>query len=257
VLINRTKEKLLAGEMVVGTHISLPSPAIAEICGLIGFDFIIIDMEHVLFNPETFVDIVRAAENSGVTPIFRPTKNDPDLMLPYLDAGAMGVWVPNVTSAREARQVVEAVKYGPLGNRGITSERPALYRTGPPVHQLLQEMNSKTLVSVSIESQTGIDNVEEICAVEGVDVVGMGPSDLAQTLGYPGRPDHPEVQRTIASLITRIRDSGRVAGIIARDAVLAKSYYELGARYMWTSVSSMLVEVGQGYLHSMKGLQSR
>src|SRR5690554_5749319 len=114
---NKAKEKLLAGELVVGTHLVVSSPIVAEICGLLGFDFIIVDLEHVLFDPENFANIVRAAENSGVTPIFRPVKNDPELMLPYLDAGAMGVWIAGVSSAEEARRVVEAVKYWPLGNR--------------------------------------------------------------------------------------------------------------------------------------------
>jgi 2-keto-3-deoxy-L-rhamnonate aldolase RhmA len=148
-IANRVKDKLLSGELVIGTHISIPSPAIAEICGLLGFDFLIIDLEHVLFNPETFTNIVRAAENSGVVPIFRPIKNDPDLMLPYLDAGAMGVWVPGVSTADDAHLVVQAVKYQPLGNRGMTSERVSMYRLGPSAIDLIQEANKNTIASLT------------------------------------------------------------------------------------------------------------
>lgn len=251
---NKAKEKLLAGELVVGTHLVVSSPIVAEICGLLGFDFIIVDLEHVLFDPENFANIVRAAENSGVTPIFRPVKNDPELMLPYLDAGAMGVWIAGVSSAEEARRVVEAVKYWPLGNRGMTAERAMQYNMGRPVPELIEELNRNTLISVSIEDQEGIDNVEEICAVEGVDVVGMGPSDLSQMLGYPGQTNHPVVQETIANLIKRICDAGKVAGITAPNVEAAKKYYDLGVRYTWTNVSSLLAQAGKSYLRDVRAL---
>lgn len=245
---NKAREKLAAGELVLGTHVSIPSPAVAEICGLAGFDFIIIDLEHVLFNPETFTDIVRAAENSGATPIFRPIKNDPDLMLPYLDAGAMGVWMPGISSAADARMAVEAVKFQPMGNRGLTSERVAYYRLGPPLSQLLEELNRSTIVALSIENQAGIDNVENICAVEGVDVVGIGPADLSAALGYPGQIDHPVVQEAIASIISRISRAGKPPGINCKDPKGVKKYYDLGARYIWTNASSMLGQAARDYL---------
>ena len=147
---NRAKEKLLAGEIVVGTHLSLASPALAEMCGYLGFDFVIVDLEHLLFNPESFEGIVRAADVTGMTSIFRPTKNDPDLLLPYLDAGAQGVFVPHVATAEAARRVVQAVRYPPDGSRGAGSERAAQYGlVGTPAEHV-RESNRQTLATVSM-----------------------------------------------------------------------------------------------------------
>jgi 4-hydroxy-2-oxoheptanedioate aldolase len=251
---NRTKQKLLAGELIVGTHLSLSSPALAEMCGYLGFDFIIIDMEHLLFDPERFEGIVRAADVTGMTPIFRPSKNDPDLLLPYLDAGAQGVFVPHVATAEDARRVVDAVKYPPDGSRGAGSERAAQYgiTTTPAEHVLAS--NAETLVTVSIEDPEGIQNVDEIAAVKGLDVVCMGPGDLALALGHPGDYDHPDVQEVFRHLITRIRENGKVAGITTWSVESAARYYELGIRYTWTSVKKLLGEAGSRYISGVRGL---
>jgi 4-hydroxy-2-oxoheptanedioate aldolase len=255
--MNRTREKLLAGEMVVGTHISVPCPTVAEICGLIGFDFVIIDLEHVLFDPETFASIVRAAELGGATPLFRPVKNDPELMLPYLDAGAMGVWVAGVSTAEDAQRAVDAVKYRPLGKRGLTAERAALYRLGPPLPEMIEYLNFNTIVSVSIEDQEGVNNIERICAVEGVDVVGLGPADLSASLGYPGQIDHPAVEAAIIEIVGRIRRAGKVAGMTVKSAAAVKKHYDIGIRYTWTSVSSLLSEAGRSYVRQVRNLGSQ
>ncbi len=255
--VSRAKQKLLAGEMVVGTHISIPSPMVAEVCGLLGFDFIIIDLEHGLFNPETFVDIVRAAENAGATPIFRPIKNDPELMLPYLDNGAMGVWVAGISSAEDARQVVQAVKYAPLGSRGMTAERISMYRLGPSAKEIIRHVNDNTIVSLGIEGQQGIDNLDEICAVEGVDVVGIGINDLAAALGHPGQVDHPSVQEAIARVVGKVRKAGKVAGIPSYDPATARKYYDLGVRYTWTIVNNLIARGGKSYLEGIKAFSEK
>lgn len=252
--VNRAKEKLLAGEIVVGTHLSLASPAVAEMCGYLGFDFVIVDMEHLLFNPEGFEGIVRAADVTGITTIFRPTKNDSDLFLPYLDAGAQGVFVPHVARAEEARRVVEAIKYPPGGTRGAGSERAAQYglTTSPAEH--VRESNRQTMATVSIEDLEGIKNVDAIAAVDGLDVVCMGPGDLALALGHPGEYDHPDVQGAIRHLIVRIRNAGKVAGITTWSVESAARYHELGIRYTWTSVKKMLAEAGRAYLDGVRRL---
>lgn len=254
-MVNKVKEKLRTGELVVGTHLTVPSPIVAEMCGLLGFDFIIMDLEHVLYDAREFAAIVQAAELSGAVPLFRPVKNDPELMLPYLDAGAMGVWVAGVSSAADARRVVEAVKYHPLGKRGMTGERAVRYKLVKPSSEMIEELNQNTIVSLSIEDVQGIENVEEICAVEGVDVVGMGPGDLSQALGYPGQHNHPVVQATIAKLIKRIRKSGMTAGITTDNPETAKKYYHMGVRYTWTGVGKMLAQAGKSYLAGVRGLE--
>jgi len=251
---NRAKAKLASGEIVVGTHLNLSSPALAEMCGHLGFDFIIVDMEHILFDPERVEAIMCAADLTGITPIVRPVKNDPDLILPYLDAGAQGVFAPHVKTAEEARRVVAAVKYPPQGVRGSASQRAAQYGLTTTVAEHVRDSNRETMATVSIEDLEGIRNVDEIAAVEGVDVVCMGPDDLALALGRPGAYDHPAVQDTFRHLISRIRNAGKVAGITTWSVESAARYYEMGIRYTWTSVKVLLTASAREYVKGVRGL---
>jgi 4-hydroxy-2-oxoheptanedioate aldolase len=252
--VNTAKAKLLAGELVVGTHLSLSSPALAEMCGYLGFDFLIIDQEHLLFDPERFEGIVRGAEVGGLTPIVRPVKNDPQLLLPYLDAGAQGVFVPHIATAEQAACVVNALRYPPEGSRGAGSERSARYGLGTTPAEHVTDSNRETLASVSIEDVEGIRNVDAIAAVAGLDVVCMGPGDLALALGHPGDYDHTDVQAAMRHLIARIRAAGKVAGITTWTVESAARYYELGVRYTWTSVKKLLASAGRDYLDGVRGL---
>lgn len=232
---NSIKQKLHNGENVVGTFAKITDPSAVEILGILGFDFFVLDNEHVAISREAMVNILRAAELSQIVPIVRPRENNASEILQALDAGALGVQVPHVNSRADAEKVVSSVKYAPLGHRGFAvSHRAGGYNSLEPLHYV-QTANEQTLVVCYCETQEAIENLDEILSVDEVDVIFIGPFDLSQSLGVIGQLEHPELQKQIAHVIEKTRASGKAAGIIASDAKEAKSWFERGVQYVTIS----------------------
>src|SRR5437762_2501164 len=176
---NTLKEKLGAGKAVFGIMANDYSPPILEVLGYAGFDWVLLDNEHGTITPEALPHSIRACEASGIVPIVRPVGNRMDIITPFMDQGAYGVQVPHINTAAEARAVVEAVKYPPLGKRGFFgSNRNNRFGMGMPAADYLVHANKQTLVVTMVEEVEGIGNAREIAAVEGVDVVFIGAGDL-------------------------------------------------------------------------------
>ena len=193
---NTMKEKLLAGKSVLGVSVMIPSPQIVEMFGHLGFDWVLIDCEHGTISLETVELMIMAAEVSGITPIVRPRDNSTQEIMRVMDRGAKGVQVPHVITAQDAKRVVEAVKFYPLGKRGLAKgTRPAGYGFDLSMQEYVKKDNQETLVCIQLKDKEAIDNVEEILQVEEIDVFFIGPSDLSQSMGYPGQKDAPEVQK--------------------------------------------------------------
>lgn len=245
---NRLKEKLLAGEPAFGVSVMFPSPQVVEMVGKLGFDWVLIDCEHGSTSSESVEMMAMAAELTGITPIARPLSNTTEEILKVMDRGAMGVQVPHVNSAQDARRAVEAVKYHPQGIRGLAAgSRPADYGFGMAMSDYVLQANKETLVCVQLEDAEAIQNVDEILQVEGVDVFFVGPSDLSQSLGFPGRSDIPEVRETINSTLARIRSAGRVSGS-AGNAVATKDYLGRGVQYLYTHLTTLLSSASTDFL---------
>ena len=197
-MTNRLKEKLKAGEPAFGVSVMFPSPQIVEMVGKLGFDWVMIDCEHGSVSPESIETMAMAAELTGITPIARPWTNSAEAILRVMDRGAMGVQVPHVNTADDAKRAVEAVKYYPLGERGLAAgSRPANYGFGLPMSEYVVQANADTLVCVQLEEQEALRNIDEILKVEGVDVFFVGPSDLSQSMGYPGKSSEPVLQQSL------------------------------------------------------------
>ena len=157
--------------------------------GKLGLDWVLIDGEHGSLSPESMELIIMAAEASGLTPIVRPASSTPEAILQALDRGALGVQAPHVNTAGEARRVVQAARYHPLGSRGLAAgTRAGNYGFGLSLSDHAQQANRETLVCIQLEEVEALRNLDEIVQVEGVDVFFIGPSDLSQSMGYPG-PD--------------------------------------------------------------------
>jgi 4-hydroxy-2-oxoheptanedioate aldolase len=200
---NKLLPKLRAGEPCIGTFVKLTDPAVVEVLGLAGFDFIVVDNEHTAMSKESMVALIRAADAAGLVPTVRPRENSAAEILQALDAGALGVQVPQVDTREQARQVVERVKYAPVGKRGYAaSQRSAHYGFIDPAAYAAQS-NAQTLVACYCETAAAIDNLDEILTVPEIDVIFIGPFDLSQALGVMGQPNHPKVQAAIDE-ITRI-----------------------------------------------------
>ena len=205
--LNKVKQRMRAGEIAFGTYVSLREPAIVELLGLAGLDAAAIDMEHTSIELPLIEDMVRAAEVVGITPTVRVPDLDPKLILRLLDIGVQGIQVPHVKTAEEAVEAVKAVKYFPVGERGaMAGARAARYSVVPWLEHI-KSSNEEILVSLMIEDPEGISNVEKIAAVEGVDLVLLGPSDLAESLGIP-EPNDPKLWATVEDIARRIKKVG-------------------------------------------------
>jgi 4-hydroxy-2-oxoheptanedioate aldolase len=232
--VNNLKAKLAAGETVVGTMAYIPSPKLVEILGWVGFDFVMIDMEHGPIDMVVAEDMIRAAEVSNTTPMLRVTRNSPELFLRAFDSGAQGVHVPDVSSAADAKLAAQSSKYAPLGRRGLGGVRAARHALDVPLSEYAPRANEQTMVVVHIESKQAVDNLDEMLAVDGIDVYFIGPEDLSNTMGIPGQSKDPRVVKLIEDSIRKIVAAGKIAGCISIDAAGARRYVELGARYIAT-----------------------
>jgi len=181
---NALKDKLQQGKTVYGLFCSIPSPVMVEMIGCAEFDFVIIDTEHVLINPETLENMIRAAETVNITPLVRVADDNPGTILRVLDSGAQGVVVPHVHSREQAENIVRFSRYYPLGTRSLNSGRPGAFGKNNLV-EYMQRANEEIMVIPMIESREGVEHVDDILSVPGIDMVLEGAADLSQSYGVP------------------------------------------------------------------------
>jgi 4-hydroxy-2-oxoheptanedioate aldolase len=237
---NAMKEKLRNGGTVIGCFVPFSSPTVAEICGHAGFEFVLIDAEHGPSTTESAYHMVLASETAGTVPLVRVPVNIPQVILRYLDIGAAGVIVPQVNSAEEAQAVVHAVKYHPAGLRGIAGVRAAAWGINQTLTDYAEAANRETFIAVQIENIRGVDRVPEILEVPGIDVLFVGPNDLAHSMGYPGQTGHPEVQATIDRIIEMARGANMTLGTVAANATIANQMIERGFRMIGANAATLL-----------------
>ncbi len=233
---NRVKRILREGGLAMGTYTGgIADPQIVEIIGHAGFDAAFIDMEHTSFDLRDVQLMVMAAERVGITPIVRTPGFDPAFILRLLDMGVQGIQVPHITDARAAREAVKAVRYPPLGERGMAgASRAADYgKTGVKEH--IEQSNREVTLAVMIEDLPAVDDIDAISSIEGIDIVAVGPSDMSRALGVSGMPDHPK----LLDVVHRVAEAVRKGGV-ARLA-LAMNHAQLPRN------ARQLRELGVGY----------
>ena len=249
---NTLKQRLEAGQAAFGVMLTFPSAPMVEMLGHLGFDWILIDNEHGSVTVENSEDLIRASELTGMAPIVRPVSNKPEIIAPFLDRGAWGVQIPHVNTAEEARAAVDAVKYPLQGHRGVFSGgRPAEYGFAGNTGEYVEAANRNTLVCLMVEEVEAIENLEEMCTVDGVDVFFIGSGDLSASMGYAGQQTHPEVQALMEKGITTIREGGKIAGCSCPDAYVPK-FLDMGAQYFHGSVSRLVSSSSVSYLEEMR-----
>lgn len=237
---NRMKSRIYAGEPALGCSIMIPSPQIVEMVAHAGFDWVLIDLEHGTITLESAELMIMAAEASGITPIARPRSNQKSDVSAVMDRGAMGVQVPHVNNATDARAAVSAVKFGAGDNRGLAAgTRPDNYGLSARMDDFVQASNEHTLVCVQLEHASAIDNIDDILRVEGVDVFFIGPSDLSQSMGYPGNPKAEPVQAAINSALEKIAGAGKIPGMPASAENLS-GVLASGSLYVYTHLPKLL-----------------
>jgi len=213
IIRNVVKEKLSRNEVVASMTIRLVRTVeIAQLAKTAGFDMIYIDLEHSPMTLDATGQICLAALSVGITPMVRVPANTPDYIQRALDGGALGIVAPGIRSAEEARAVVRAVKYAPLGERGAGGALPHLQYHSFPTAEANAAVNDATMVIVQFESAEALEQADEIAAIEGVDVIHLGSNDLLANMGKPGQFDDPALLTAQDRVIAACRKHGKWAG---------------------------------------------
>lgn len=232
---NQLKKKIQKGETVFGVFCSIPSPSAVEIIGEAGFDFVIIDTEHVLINPETLENMIRAAEGVNLTPLVRVEDGNPKQILKILDAGAQGIVLPMVESKKQLIDVIHASFYAPRGIRSLNAGRPGAFGRANSFGEngLVDYMsfaNSQIMIIPMIESRLGVENIDQILSVPGVDMVLEGAADLSQSFGIAWQIQAPEVQSALQNVLSHCQQQEIPYCAIPRQNNDVENWSELGVK---------------------------
>jgi 4-hydroxy-2-oxoheptanedioate aldolase len=233
---NKAKEILKAGGAAIGTCISFIDPAVAEIIGRLGFDFFVLDNEHVSMDKSTVVNIMRSSEIMGVdiAPLIRIREGSAIEVLQAIDAGAMGIQVPGVDTYEKAKAVASAAYYPPKGARGFGSSQRAIGYGFMDRFEYFKTANEEILTVVQCESLESVSNLDKILEIDAIDVVFVGAMDLSCSMGpeIMGRRDHPELVSVFNDSVRKIVAAGKIAGGAAGGKAATEELCELGVRYI-------------------------
>jgi 4-hydroxy-2-oxoheptanedioate aldolase len=249
---NALKARLKGGEHVFGCFVKHPSASIVEFLSLEGWDFVVIDAEHGPIDPLECERMTRGVELGGATSMVRVPANDRATILRYLDVGPQGLHVPMIESGADAAEVARFAKYMPDGQRGLSGVRAASYGSREGLDEYVRRANEEQLIVVQIESKRALEHLNEIVAVPAVDVVFVGPTDLAHSLGVVGQADHPLVTAALDAISTAVADSPKAFGILVGNEKDARAWMERGAQYLCLNIENLLRQASKGFLEDVR-----
>lgn len=234
---------------LAGGWVCTGSALVAEIMAGAGLDWLLVDMEHGPNTLDTVLAQLQAIDGSGTTPVVRVPVGDIVTIKQVLDLGAQNLLVPMVSSAEEAQGIVEAVRYPPRGRRGVGS---ALARSARwnRIDDYLQNADAYVSLFVQIETAAGVDAADQIAAVDGIDGVFVGPSDLAASMGLLGQQTHPDVVAAVHRAFSAVRSAGKPVGVNAFDPAAAQAYLDAGAQFVLVGADVALLARGSEALAS-------
>ena len=237
---NEFKAALARGERQIGCWVGFADGYAAGIMGTTGFDWLLIDGEHAPNDLRSILAQLHALQASPSHPVVRLPIGETWMIKQALDIGAQNILVPMVESGEQAAALVSATLYPPKGVRGVGS---ALARASQfsGIPDYLTTADDEICLLVQVENRDGMTALDDILAVDGIDGVFIGPSDLAADMGHRGQPGHPEVQAAIADALRRIAASGKAAGILALDPAVADQYIDLGANFIAVGIDVTLL----------------
>jgi len=206
--MNRIKEKISQGQLAIGTYVNLADPAVVEMIGIAGYDAAFIDMEHTAFDLETVQEMVRACDLTGICSLVRVPDNSPKTILRVLEMGAQGIQVPHIADRDDALAAVKAVRYAPLGDRGMGGPTRATRYGTVPMKEHIKNSNSDIVLVVMVEDMKAIGQLEQIASIDGLDLIAVGPSDLSQALAVSGKDD-PKLKATIGQIAETLSKVGK------------------------------------------------
>jgi len=254
---NNLKIALKEGRVVFGPFMKFTDPAAVEAMGFAGFNFAIIDEEHGPISLESAQNMVRAAESVNITPVIRVGNNEEALILRALDIGAQGIEIPQINSKSDAIKAVKSVKYSPQGERGVCRYVRAANYSSMDKFEYFKSANKETIIIAHIEGVEGINNLDEILSVPGIDVIFIGPYDLSQSLGVPGEVNHPSVKEKMKKVVLKCKKNKVAVGTFTDDIKTAKFWVSLGIQYIAFSVDvGILYEASKNIINDLIKIKS-
>ncbi len=228
---NSFKQALANGQQLLGLWVGLGDDNVAELCAHAGFDWLLIDGEHGPNDLRSILSQLRAVQGSKAAAVVRLASDDRVAIKQHLDIGAQSLLIPMIESAEQAREVVRSCRYAPAGARGVGAAlaRASQYgRVGDYIHKAADDI----CILLQVETKAGIEALQAILEVEGVDGVFVGPADLAADMGLPGKPGCAEVQQVVVDALKLIGASDKASGILTSDLKLALQYQALGVGFL-------------------------
>ena len=225
------RDRALAGDTLFGLFLDLGSPASAELCGAAGYDWLLVDLEHGAGTEADLLGLLQAVELGGSLPLVRPQSGERIRIGRALDMGARGIMVPRLDSADQAREAVTYLRYPPDGIRGVAT-RVRGAGLGVVAHGDIRRLNERVLGIIQIESVGGLRDADAIAAIDGVDVLFVGPADLSHSLGIPGQFQHAQYQAALERVVAACRAHGKAAGILVYDPDVVPRHLELGFTFV-------------------------
>lgn len=247
------RRRVLAREWLGGTFLNLGSSVTVEIAGLAGFDWVLIDHEHGPGGEDTMLHQLQAAASTPAFPVVRIAWNEAPKFKRALDMGALGVMVPYVNTAEEARAAVAAMRYPPHGVRGVAKfNRGAGF--GGDFEEYYLHAHERLVTAIQIETVEAVNNIDAIAAVDGADVLFVGPTDLSYNMGLRDQLDHPTFVAALQKVTAAAQKHGKAAGILVQTAAMVAKCRELGYTFMALGSDGAAVRAGLlGFVATMKG----
>jgi 2-dehydro-3-deoxyglucarate aldolase/4-hydroxy-2-oxoheptanedioate aldolase len=238
------RTRIHAGETLIGVFSDLASPLAAELCGLAGFDWIVLDLEHGAATEADLLALLYAVGTTPMAPIVRPQSAERLRIGRALDLGAAGVMLPQMQSAAEVRQAASFLRYPPVGTRGLALRTRGADMGGLAHAEVARVVNERVVGIVQIESPGAVDDADEIAAMDEVDVLFVGPADLSHTLGVPGRFDDDTYLGALQKVADACQRHAKAAGILLYDATVLARHQDLGFRFIGLGSEGSYVSAG-------------
>ena len=237
--VNTLKHRLKGGKTLIGCWLGMAEPYLAEISATAGFDWLLIDGEHAPNDIRSMAAQLAVLEASGASTVIRLPDDDPARIKQALDIGAQTLLIPMVESASQAERIYRATRYPPLGFRGVGS---ALARASKfaSIPDYLTTADDQICVLAQVESRAGLEALDGILAIDGIDGVFIGPSDLAADMGHIGKPAEPAVKGAVLDALKRIRAAGKVAGVLSMDPDYIADCRSAGANFLGVGIDVTL-----------------
>ena len=247
---SRILEKLSRDEPVLATTLHFTDPSVFEMTSLMGFDGIWMDMEHHFYSLQTAGELMRAARSGVADIVARPGKGEFMRMQRMLEAGAQGIMYPRCDDAAEAASVVEWAKFQPMGKRGFDGGNPDMPYCSVPIADYLKYANEQTFIIIQVEQPNTMANIDEIAAIEGVDILMLGPADFSIQSGFPGDFQNDKMQAAVERIADAAKRAGKHWGLPVASAEHAKKMLDLGARLFFHHADIVAVKMVQEKIQS-------